>query len=223
MTSIRPDRWLLTMGPWMVVLLGGVCGGCNPTPRAQDSGRVPDSTVAVAPPNSQAPTLLKGCKLPSTPEELRACVAGLEFEKLEVAGDEQRLMLDPPCPGKCRYGPLATIQPEKSSHLGREEDLSKGQIIAQLFLNKGEKIGYDKLGLAPGDTTYWWVQKLPGRSEGKSAYLTISGGKLVTKDKFTLRYESYRGAGAPKQALARWLWVENDEKTQGTCPSGTCK
>jgi hypothetical protein len=223
MTSIRPDRWLLTMGPWMVVLLGGLCGGCKPTPPAQDSGGVPDTALTVTPPDSQAPSRPTACKLPSNPEELVACRRGLEFEKLEVAGDEQRLMLHPPCPGKCTYGPLATIRPEKNSHLGREEDLSKGRIIAQLFLNEGEQIGYDKLGLSPGDTTYWWVQKVPGRSEGKSAYLTITGGKLVVKDTFTFRYESYRGATAPGRALARWLWDANDEKTQGTCPGGTCK
>lgn len=216
MTSIRPDRWLLTMGPWMVVLLGGVCGGCNPTPRAQDSGRVPDTALTVAPPKSQAPTVPAACKLPSKPEELRACVRDLQFDELDVTGDEQRLMV---CPaGKCSYGPLAKIQPEKSSYEG---DLSNGRIIARLFLSRGEKNGYEKLGLAPGDTTYWWVQKLPGRNDGKSVYLTVSGETLVKKP-FPLQFVPYRGS-APLQALARWLWVENDEKTQGTCPSGTCK
>jgi hypothetical protein len=210
MTSIRPGNRLLTMGPWMVVLLGMICGACQRNSPGQGGGTPPKDQALAAPPS---------CKQPTTPAELRACVRDLEFDTLELAGDEQRLMV---CSaGKCSYGPLARIEPEKRSYEG---DLSKGRIIARLLLDPGEKAGYSKLGLAPGDTTYWWVQKIPGRPDSKagpSVYFTISGDTLVKKE-FTLQFQAYRDA-APTQALARWLWVEDDEKTEGGCPSGTCK
>jgi hypothetical protein len=120
---------------------------------------------------------------------------------------------------------MATIQPEKHSHLwDRDKDLSEGRIIARMFLSKGEARPYNKLGLVKGQTTYWWVQKIPGQPDsaaGRSVYITISGDTLVKKE-FTLRYEGYR-AGTAKQALARWLWQPKDETTQGSCGSGTCR
>lgn len=204
----------------LVLLLAGICGACNRTPRAQDSGRVPDSALTVTPPKYQAPTAPKSCERPTKPEDLQKCVRGLEFDSLEVAGDEQRLSVC--AAGQCSLGPLAKIQPEKSSYEG---DLSEGRIIARLFLSKGkaEKNGYEKLGLTPGDTTYWWVQRIAGlkdSSDGRSVYFTVSRGKLVEKG-FPLKYKDYPGGA--KQALARWLWIPKDETTQGTCGSGTCR
>jgi hypothetical protein len=169
----------------------------------------------VSPPKPQA-YQPRDCRLPTRPADLRACVRGLEFDTLSLVGDEQRLAV---CrAGTCRYGPLAKIQPEESAYEG---DLRTGRIIARMFLSRGEKDRYDKLGLAPGDTTYWWVQKDEGRNEGKSYYLTVSGDSLVRKS-FIMHFTPYLGV-APRQALARWLWMEDDEKTQGGCPSGTCK
>ncbi|HEV7365971.1 MAG TPA: hypothetical protein VGN76_09025 [Gemmatimonadales bacterium] len=202
-----------------VILLAGICVGCGRGSRDQDSGSVPDSAPPVTSPPSQTLILPRGCALPTRPEELKTCIADLKFDDLELAGDDQPLSV---CrTGQCTQGPRATIQPEKSSHLYREADLSRGRIIAKLFLNKDSKDRYDKLGMSPGDTTYWWVQKEMGDTLGQSYYLTVTAGRLVPK-KFTLHFESYRGAPF-KQALARWLWDPNDEKTQGTCSSGTCK
>ena len=216
MTSTRFGHWLL--------LLGGICSGCKPTARAPESDEGPDTTVSVTPRPDQAPPLPPACRRePKRAEDLKACADTLHFDSLEVAGDEQRLMVNPPCPGKCRYGPLATIQPERDAHLYSEEDLKEGRVIARMFLSKGEKNGYKKLGLVPGQITYWWVQKVPGRkdgSDGRSVYFTATRAGLVKKE-FPLKYESY--GGAAKQALARWLWDSKDEKTQGTCSSGTCK
>jgi hypothetical protein len=203
-------------GPWMMVLLAVILAGCSRTARDQDSASVSDSSTAVTSPKPQTPTQPRDCKLPTRPADLKACTRELHFDELELAGDQQRLRV---CRGgTCRYGPLATIQPETSSYEG---DLNTGRIIARMFLNRGERERYDKLGLAPGDTTYWWVQKSPSRNEGKSYYLTVSGDSLVKKS-FTLEFQPYVGL-APRQALARWLWVEDDETTQGGCPSGTCK
>jgi hypothetical protein len=202
-------------GPWMVVLLAGILGACGRNYRAQDSGTVPESANTVNPSKSQAAAVPPSCRLPTKPAELRRCTRVLEFDPLELAGDQQRLRV---CKaGTCGYGPLATIQPEKRSYEG---DLTDGRIIARMFLNPGEKDDYSKLGLTPRDTTYWWVQKDSGRSTGRSIYIRISGDTLVTAED-TLRFQPYRLA--PRQALARWLWAENDEKTQGTCGSGTCQ
>jgi hypothetical protein len=133
-------------------------------------------------------------------------------------------MVHPPCPGPCRYGPLAKIEPEKHSHLLSEEDLKDGRIIARLFLRKGETARYGKLKLIPGRMTYWWVQKIPGRPDsaaGRSFYITGGAQRLETTKERTLHFEPYRGQ--VKQALARWLWEPRDETTQGSCGGGTCR
>jgi hypothetical protein len=229
MTSTRLGRGRLTLGlGTTALLLGGICGGCNRTPPAQDSGKVTNTTVTPTPPGSSVPTLAQGCKRgapPATQKELDACLEGLEFDSLELAGDEQRLMVKPPCPGTCRYGPLAKIEPEKHSHLLTEEDLKDGRIIARLFLKKGETRRYEKLGLLPGGMTYWWVQKIPGRPDsdaGRSIYITVGADKLETTKERPLHFEPYQ-RGQIKQALARWLWQPKDETTQGSCGGGSCR
>jgi hypothetical protein len=130
-------------------------------------------------------------------------------------------MVNPPCPGSCRHGPLAKIEPAKGAHQYTDDELKQGRVIARLFLRSGEK-GYPKLALTPGDTTYWWVQK-KGKG-GTSIFISQAtiGGRLVATPPRRLQVEEY-GPDAIKQAIAGWYWLEDDETAKGTCGSASCK
>lgn len=194
---------------------------------------------------------------PSTLTAMRECVRQLGFDTLEAAGDEQVLtiMEQKPgarCPGakdtarSCSYGPIATIQPESTSHRQRLPDLREGRIIAKLFLPPGEQQKrYDSLALVPGKPTYWWVQITEkndqdlyrkaahyeqhkhdqyGKQDSVGVSLFISeepaGNGLLMK-RYPLYYVKHEGKF--KQALARWIWDPNDEKAQGSCGQGCCR
>jgi hypothetical protein len=182
---------------------------------------------------------------PTTPAALAECVKLVGFDPLEAAGDKQALTVitsgpGEPCPGgkdpsrSCHYGPLATIQPESTSHAQKIPNLREGRIIARLFLNENTKQRYDSLALVPGDTTYWWVQVTRGTdreiyagskkdSVGVSVFISTAknpDGSLVTKT-YPLNY--VRHDGKFKQSLARWVWDSDDEKTQGSCGQGCCR
>jgi hypothetical protein len=159
---------------------------------------------------------------PTTPAQLKACVGKISFDTLELAGDEQRLMVNPPCPGSCRHGPLAKIEPAKGAHEYSDGDLKQGRIIARLFVRSGEK-GYPKLALVPGYTTYWWVQKDATGRGGRSLFISEAtvGNRPVTERR-RLEVYSYP-EGTFNRAIARWFWLEDDETAKGTCGSATCK
>jgi hypothetical protein len=182
---------------------------------------------------------------PTTAAALRDCVKLVGFDTLEAAGDRQALTVitsgpGQPCPGSndtsrsCQYGPIATIQPESTSHNQKVPDLREGRIIARLFLNENKKQGYDSLALVPGDTTYWWVQVTRGTdreiysgskkdSVGISVFISTavnSDSSPVTKT-YPLNYVSHKDKF--RQSLARWVWDPDDEKTQGSCGQGCCR
>ena len=226
MTSRLLDRWQSALRVCALSALGGIfVAGCE-RPRSVETGAAVQDTSARAQAILKAPALPQGCKAnkpPSTQAELTACLQGLEFEdSIEAVGDHQRLMINPPCPGTCRYGPLATIQPEKHSHLYSDAELKEGRIIAKLFLDPKETKGYKKLGLVPGGVTYWWVQKTSENYDkaGKSVYVTLRGEEVQTPLETTLKYTEHDNGF--QQAVARWVWDPLDEKTQGTCGEGCC-
>jgi hypothetical protein len=201
-------------------VLGLFLASCKPTVRPIESGAIQDTSKTTY--AERAPGLPKGCKAndpPANPAELKACLDSLAFDPIEAVGDEQPLMINPGAP---TYGPLAKIEPEKHSHLYHEyKELREGRIIAKLFLRPHQK-GYSKLGLVPGDTTYWWVQKTSEdtANAGRSVYVTLSGNKVLKKE-YTLRYTEHP-EGSFKQAVARWIWDPKDETPQGTCGQGCC-
>jgi hypothetical protein len=182
---------------------------------------------------------------PTTAAALRDCVKLVGFDTLEAAGDKQALTVitsgqGEPCPGSkdlsrgCQFGPIATIQPESTSHNQKIPNLREGRIIARLFLNDNKKQRYDSLALVPGDTTYWWVQVTKGTdreiysaskkdSVGISVFISTAvnpDGSPITKT-YPLNYVSHKDKF--KQSLARWVWDPDDEKTQGSCGQGCCR
>lgn len=190
---------------------GAACGGTV----KPDTGPTPQQVPAPEPCPKEGP--------PTNQAQLLGCIQGMEFDTTDLAGDEQRLMLNPPCPGTCRYGPLAKIEPVKRAHEYTDEELQQGRIIARMFVREGEN-GYRKLALVPGHITYWWVQiDATGRS-GRSLFISdaMVDNKLVTaRPRRRLEVYPYP-PGTVKQALAKWHWLPDDETAKGTCGSATC-
>jgi hypothetical protein len=193
--------------------------------------------------DGSVPPLPAGCPSDAPPlsaAQLDACLTALDFDTLEAAGDAQLLTVfntrpgapGGPCPPgvpdtviSCRHGPLAVIEPEINSFRYSSDDLAHGRIIAKLSV-KGQTEGYDKLALAPGHDTYWWVLKDPRKPDsaaGRSVYITHMKGstdRLPNKE-YVLQYVKH--VGRFKQGLARWVWDPKDEKTQGSCSQGCCR
>jgi hypothetical protein len=244
MTSTLLSRWQSALHlSAVLVFLGGVCSACV------GARGLPTGCEAGAPPSSAA--------------ALKACLTGLAFDTLEAAGDKQVLTIiengpGSPCPGRkdetrsCRYGPLATIQPEMNSFTHKYDALHQVRIIARLFIPRSEKDKYDSLALAPGATTYWWVQVTKTQREFESAgsghadhpdeeqppdenKYDGQGKKEVYGRSFFISQRGdslvirerplyYRKhKGKFKQALARWVWDPDDETSQGSCGQGCCR
>jgi hypothetical protein len=195
----------------VALVTSAICAACGGTTR--------EPAVAPSPKGATETCPTKGP--PSNLAELTACVRGLEFDSSELAGDEQRLMINPPCPGTCRYGPLAKIEPVKGAHEYSDEDLREGRIIARMFVRDGER-GYPKLALVPGHMTYWWVQKDATGRSGRSLFISdaVVGGTLVSERR-ALEVEPVP-PGVIRQALAKWRWLADDETAKGTCGPSKC-
>jgi hypothetical protein len=236
MTRKLLGRWRLPLHFSAVTLLGAMCSACV-TGRAAAPGC-----------GSNGP--------PSTLTALNECLPKVGFDSLEAAGDKQALTVvekggGVPCPGSkdptrsCRYGPIATIQPESTSHLQKFAALREGRIIAKLFLAPGQTQRYDSLALVPGETTYWWVQvtentekdlyqkslKEEGHgkygskdSVGVSIFISTARGEhgdTLLMKRYPLHYVKHENKF--KQALARWVWDPDDETGQGSCGQGCCR
>jgi hypothetical protein len=181
--------------------------------------------VCLLPPKSGT-SLAAGCPVgqpPSTRADLTTCLRNVDFDSVKGAGDEQRLMINPPCPpGPCRHGPLAIIQPEKKSHQHTDADLQEGRIIAKLFLRPGQTQNYPKLGLYPGSVTYWWVHQTSAGG-GRSVYIRYDTGQHVMSAAVDTTFALDQHSNYEfKQALARWGWSDRDETAWGTCKRDAC-
>jgi hypothetical protein len=182
---------------------------------------------------TSASALPSGCPVnaaPSDTAQLRACLTSLQFDTVAAAGDEQRLLVREALPGtpchgdpthSCRHGPLAKIEPVIGAHERDTSELNEGRIIARLFLRPGETEPYPKLGLVANDTTYWWIQR-QSATTAHSQYVRISGDTVAATSQQTIAIELHP-EGTFQQALARFLWDDTDEITQGPCARGCCK
>jgi hypothetical protein len=201
------------------VLLTLIVAGCS-------------SVHYVYPTNVQGFILPPGCPSGSAPadaSQLNACLNGLEFDTIPSMGDEQRLMVrdstpsGPRCHGDtlfaCTYGPLAKIEPVKGAELYSDSALSQGRIIARMYLRAGETEDYPKLGLVPGDTTYWWVRTSPDTSA--FIHRAASESDLVSTMRGLER--TMHDPGSFQQGFASWVWDEEDEKANGACGSSCCR
>jgi hypothetical protein len=168
---------------------------------------------------------------PANTSQLGQCLAGLTFDTVAAVGDEQRLMVrgsgtGAACRGgdttqTCRHGPLAKIEPVVGAHQRDTTELNGGRIIARLFLRGAETESYPKLGLTAGDTVYWWVKRI-SPTKAISHYMKFSQDSVAATPVDTIDIEVHP-PGTFKQALARFIWDDADEKTQGPCGVGCCR
>jgi hypothetical protein len=211
-----------------------ICTGCNGSTTRRDTGAVTDTSVAPPKTPTSAPQAGACPKdtLPIKAADLKACVANLQFDTDTLSGDEQPLTVigtptGLPCPGdpgrKCRYGPMARIEPLKGALNYSEEDLREGRIIARISVPRSEREGYKKYGLQPGRVTYWWVQTDATRTGGRSVFFTEHADGKVVRVIRPLRRYFYEKGDEPTRALARWIWALDDEVAKGTCGAGGCK
>jgi hypothetical protein len=198
----------------LIVLLVGLAGCCSSPP---------DLVVHALPPGCPANAA------PSDTTQLRRCLDSLKFDTVAAVGDEQRLLVHdtagPACAfgdttRSCRHGPLAKIEPVIGAHQRDTTELNHGRIIARLFLRSGETEPYPKLGLAPTDTTYWWIRRTSDTT-AVSQYVRLSNSGVDTTSQATIKIETHP-PGYFQQALARFIWHDDDETTQGPCSKGCC-
>lgn len=218
MRRMHLDRWPLSLRATVALVATGIFTACCPKP-------------------SPAPEPLPDCPkgtAPSSPAQLDACLHGFRFDAAPEVSDSQPLTVigkppGAPCPGDedktrtCRYGPIAKIEPVIGAESFTDEALRQGRIIARISIPGKEKEGYGKYHLQAGDTTYWWVQVDARGTGGKSLYLTKSQVGKVEPEPHPLERYVYKKVERLGRAIARWVWSLQDETTQGTCGSGTCK
>jgi hypothetical protein len=195
-------------------------------------GLVVSQWSRIFPPAKAKFVLSPGCPVNAAPADttqLHACLESLTFDTVAAVGDEQRLLVHDTVPGpachgdsthSCRHGPLAKIEPVIGAHERDTTELNEGRIIARLFLRSGETEPYPKLGLVPTDTTYWWIQR-QSDTTAVSTYIRISGDSVVATQPQNITIELHPD-GTYQQALARFIWDDADEKTQGPCGLGCC-
>jgi hypothetical protein len=137
-----------------------------------------------------------------------------EYDTLPGVGDEQRLMVGT-CPGRCAHGPRAKIQPHRAAAYLTQADRDSGVVIARI-INLSDT-AYEKFNLHARDTVYWRVVTLGGRDVS----LFVSSAPGVRALRSDLRIDEYHPT-TYRQALARWIWDDNDEIAWGTCDGGHC-
>jgi hypothetical protein len=204
---------------------------------------------ACCPKSPNAPEPAQNCpkgRAPGTEQELSACLLNITFDgSYEVSDSQPLTIIDSaagglPCPGdaadsrlRCRYGPLAKIEPVIGGQLYTDQELMEGRIVAKLWIPRSETKKYPKYNMNPGDSTYWWVKTDSTREGGTSVFILRSGRAVVPSEPRPLHREpyqeaSFKGSGldysARKfwRAAARWIWTLIDETAKVKCGSGSC-
>ena len=147
-------------------------------------------------------------------ESLLTYARPLPYDTVPGVGDQQRLMLDPPCPGTCRYGPLARIEPVVGSPASGIEP-GRMYLIAR-FVNQ-DTVPYPKLGMPAGETAYWFVYRTVA-GELRARVVTAPEASPVLDGPVALETHDQRFT----RMTARWLWSDDDEGGWGSCVRNGC-
>jgi hypothetical protein len=140
----------------------------------------------------------------------------LRYDSVEGSGDRQRLMFGSYPNGS--FGPLARIQPQVGTYLLDTARLAKGRIIA-ILVNESADTGYTKLAMTRRDSVYWWVDRRAGH--WRSAFIPTSKEARIRLTR-TMELTSHAGGYRWKQALARWVWSDEDDGAWATCTAFRC-
>jgi len=220
-TYVRPSHLVVRIG--LALLAGGIFTACCGPPS----------------PPTPKPTECRSGN-PPTDAQLDACLAGFDFDTTYEAGDEQPLTVVSSdsglaCPGdstgslRCRYGPIAKIEPLIGAQKYSDEALREGRFIARITMDSTQE-RYPKYNLEPGATTYWWVKTDAAGTGGVSYFITRMKDGSVVRSKprplYRKPYDKSRSGDYDKararRAIMRWIWDLKDETAKGQCGSATC-
>jgi hypothetical protein len=177
---------------------------------AQEPRRVRPAVVSLA----SAKDVRDSVNLVLTRNRPISAPADTMFDTLPGVGDDQRLMVGT-CPGNCRYGPRAKIQPHRAASYLTDADRETGAVIARII--NLDTLAYAKFNLHGRDTVYWWV----GKRNGQPVSVFISSYPRARPWVSNLEIE-YHPSKPYYQPIARWLWNDRDEEAWGTCDGGSC-
>ena len=140
-----------------------------------------------------------------------------EFDTTTERSDMRRLIVGT-CPGRCRPGPLAWIQPRTSAASWSAEHRDSGEVIARLISDSA----YPKFNLQDRgrgrDTVFWAVMKRGDAVISIFHSTTPGSTDLITRTDVIHHGEGFfRGL-----SYARWLWSDTDDLAWGTCDGGAC-
>lgn len=207
----------------------GACGERAPSGGRTSGGQTSGARAAVtstagmrsAPPRA---TVAVDSMEPALRARIEALIKEVAFDTFPGAGDQQPLTVGK-CP-ECGFGPMARIEPEVNAWKNTVDSLAKGRIVARL-INLDQTRGYDKLGLPPGGTVYWFVERGPAVSR---SVLYPDPATARTRPRAvldTLIFEEHvspeeRGGHSWKQSVSRWLWSDQDDGAWASCVSNGC-
>jgi hypothetical protein len=215
--------------PWLgAVVLTGMALSCRSQQDQATSG-VPAGGARGNPcfcdttPPTPAPPF--GGRVDSVPREsLQVYIGMLHFVEDPEAGDRQALMVGS-YPGAAHYGPIAHIQPERGNFLIPNHQLARGSIVSRI-VNEGTE-PYPKLGLLPKGTTYLWVEVDSVKGGGRAIFIEADSTGAIDSVRVGNPLETteanMHAVFRPVQALARFIWTDDDEVAWSTCGSKCCK
>jgi hypothetical protein len=176
------------------------CGGAAPPPPASGGGPVIQGSVM----GQEAP-------FPRIP-------APDEFDTTREWSDMRRLIVGT-CPGRCKPGPMAWIQPNRNAATWGQAQRDAGEVIARMISDSAyPKFNLQYRGKGQQDTVFWAVMK-----RGDSVVSVFHSTTRGTKDLIARTEVITHGPGFFKGlALARWVWSDQDDMAWGTCDGGAC-
>ena len=181
-------------------------------PTQSDTARGAGSAYLITPPDTASPPF-GGALVGASVDSVLAYASRLRYD--EAGKDSQRLMLGTRCPGDCRYGPLASIQPQAGSHALTQAQLARGRFIARLINH--DSTDYAKLNLAARDTAYLWFYSDGTRWWG----IYVSRRRRAVSRPHAARFERHERY-AWYQPTARWLWSDRDDGGWVGCTLAGC-
>jgi hypothetical protein len=215
----------LHVSPWLgaATLMGVVLSCDGSKQQVSDTAAMttcPCDTASATP----APTF-PGPVESAPRESVQAYIAMLHFVEDPEAGDRQALLVGS-YPSSARYGPIARIQPERGNYRIPDAQLARGSIISRI-INEGSE-PYPKLHLLANGTTYVWVEVDSVTGGGRSVFIaTNSTGEIDTvapaRTPLSITPAAAHEVFRPVQALARFIWTNDDEVAWSTCSGKCCK
>jgi hypothetical protein len=204
------------------VAIGALLVACRPAPvPGSDPSHDKGAAVDVGARPTPAPPF--GSIASASLDEILRYARGLEYDTATGASDRQALAVQKRpgarCPDECEYGALARIQPEIGSVALADADVERGRIIGRI-INEGVK-PYDKVNLGARDTVYLWVQQT---ATGPSSRFVSSDPKRADESAKTRSLtlgDSHPGLYT--RAVARWIWVDDDEQAWVGCGTRCCR